>query len=293
MSKLKLIFSLLLVSSFCFGQKSWMYLGEKPPGTTPKLFAPQILKEEGRVEFGSTFSKDGTEFFYSVQSEGYADILYMKYDGEKWSDPKVIFESPDYGLNDPMLTPDQQKLFFISQMPNKENDDTQDHDIYYANRLKNGWSEPINIGTPISMPDISEYYIAFTAEGHMYFSSERDARYQRDFNIYRSEFKDGKYQEPEMLPSDINTGNYEADVFVAPDESYIIFASSRRSGYGQIDLFISQKDENGNWGKSRNLGEIINTPGPEYCPFVSEDGQYLFYTSNQDLYWVSMDGVLK
>ena len=270
-----------------------MYLGETPPGTTPKLFAPQILKEEGRVEFGSTFSKDGTEFFYSVQSEGYADILYMNYNGQKWSKPEVIFESPSYGLNDPMLTPDQQKLFFISQMPNKDNDDTQDHDIYYANRLENGWSEPINIGSPISMPDISEYYIAFTSEGHMYFSSERDARYQRDFNIYRSEFKDGKYQEPEMLPSDINTGNYEADVFIAPDESYIIFASSRRSGYGQIDLFISQKDENGNWGKSRNLGEIINTPGPEYCPFVSEDGQYLFYTSNQDLYWVSMDAVLK
>ena len=96
-----------------------------------------------------------------------------------------------------------------------------------------------------------------------------------------------------MLPSDINTGNYEADVFVAPDESYIIFASSRRSGYGQIDLYISEKDEDANWGKSRNLGETINTPGPEYCPFVSADGKYLFYTSNQDIYWVSMRAILK
>jgi len=292
MSKLTISTILILSSLMSFAQ-GWHYLGETPPGTTPKEFAPHILKKEGRVEFGSTFSKDGTEFFYSIQSEGFADILYMKYDGKEWSKPKVIFESPSYGLNDPMLTPDEQKLFFISQMPNKKDDDTQDHDIYYANRTKDGWSEPINIGSPISLPDVSEYYIAFTAEGHMYFSSERDARYQRDFNIYRSELKNGKYQEPEMLPSDINTGNYEADVYVAPDESYIIFASSRRSGYGQVDLFISQKTADGEWGKSRNLGEIINTPGPEYCPFVSHDGKYLFYTSNQDLYWVSMDAVLK
>ena len=186
MSKLSFIFSILIVSTLCSGQEEWMYLGETPPDRTPKEFAPEIIQKESRVEFGSTFSKDGAEFFYSIQSEGFADILYMKYDGKKWSKPEVIFESPAYGLNDPMLSPDEQRLYFISQMPNKENDDSQDHDIYHAERTENGWSAPINVGEPISMPDISEYYIAFTSEGHMYFSSERDARYERDFNIYRS-----------------------------------------------------------------------------------------------------------
>jgi len=25
------------------------------------------------------------------------------------------------------------------------------------------------------------------------------------------------------------------------------------------------------------------------CPFVTQDGQYLFYTSNQDIYWVNAE----
>lgn len=256
---LKWLFFFFTLSTYCLAQ-NWQYLGQTPPSTIPKEFAPELIKEEFRVEFGSTFSKDGTEFFFSVQSNGYADILYMKYDGANWSAPKVIFQAPNYGLNDPMLSPDEQRLYFISQMPNQANDGIADHDIYYAYRLNNGWSAPVNVGTPINSSQYSEYYISFTAEGHMYFSSDRDARYNRDFNIYRSAFIEGTYQTPEILPNDINTGNYEADVFVAPDESYIIYASSRRSGFGMIDLYISEKTKDGKWGTSRNLGEIINTP---------------------------------
>ena len=49
---------------------------------------------------------------------------------------------------------------------------------------------------------------------------------------------------------------------------------------------ISFKDEADNWSKSKNMGIVINTEGHELCPFVTKDGNYLFYTSNQDIYWV-------
>jgi len=76
-------------------------------------------------------------------------------------------------------------------------------------------------------------------------------------------------------------------VFIAPDESYMIFCAVRREGLGQGDMYISFKDANGNWGQSVNMGAPFNTEGHELCPFVSKDGKYLFYTSNQDIYWVS------
>lgn len=291
MPKILLITCYIFCTHLMIAQASWQYLGQTPPDTIPQEFAPLIIKQKDRVEFGSTFSKDGTEFFYSVQSNGFADILSMAYNGYEWSSPKVIFEADSFGLNDPMLSPDENRLFFISQMPNTKNDSTADHDIYYSERLSSGWSEPINLGAPVNLPDISEYYVAFTEEGHLYFSSERDARYPRDFNIYKSELKNGQYQRPIMLPNGINTGHYEADVFIAPDESYLIFASSRKGGYGQVDLYISEKTSSGAWGPARNLGASINTQGPEYCPFVSHDGRYLFYTSNQDIYWVSMEAI--
>ena len=34
------------------------------------------------------------------------------------------------------------------------------------------------------------------------------------------------------------------------------------------------------------MGEKINTDGHELCPFVTGDGKYLFYTSNEDIYWI-------
>ena len=99
----------------------------------------------------------------------------------------------------------------------------------------------------------------------------------------------GVFLSPEILPKEINTDRYEADVFVAPDESYLIFCAIRRDGLGRGDLYISFKDENGNWTQAKNMGTAINSENHELCPFVSRDGKYFFYTSNQDIYWVSTE----
>ena len=92
-----------------------------------------------------------------------------------------------------------------------------------------------------------------------------------------------------MLDSTINTTGYEADIFVAPDESYLIFCSIRDDSFGRGDLYISFKKPNGDWTKAVNMGEEINTENYEYCPFVTKDGKYFLYTSNQDIYWVSTE----
>ena len=75
--------------------------------------------------------------------------------------------------------------------------------------------------------------------------------------------------------------------FIAPDESYMIYCSIRKDGLGKGDLYISFKDNKGDWSEAVNMGNSINTENHELCPFVSADGKYLFYTSNGDIYWVS------
>ena len=88
------------------------------------------------------------------------------------------------------------------------------------------------------------------------------------------------------LSDAINTENYEADVFVAPDESYLIFCSTRPGGQGRGDLYVSFRNEDGNWTEAKSMGDKINTRNLELCPCVSSDGHYFFYTSNEDIYWV-------
>ena len=100
-------------------------------------------------------------------------------------------------------------------------------------------------------------------------------------------------QKSVLLGAAINSEQYEADVFISPDESYIIFCSTRENGFGRGDLYVSFKNFDGTWSKTINMGAEINSSNYEYCPFVTKDGKYLFYTSNQDIYWVSTDIIKK
>ena len=125
----------------------------------------------------------------------------------------------------------------------------------------------------------------------MYFASNKNAAEdnEEDYDIYYSKFVNGEFQEAVNAGEAINTKAYEADVFIDPNEQYIIFCGTREDGFGRGDLYISFKNEDGSWTKSVNMGEPINTPGHELCPFVTMDGKYLLYTSGGDIYWVNTE----
>ena len=64
----------------------------------------------------------------------------------------------------------------------------------------------------------------------------------------------------------------------SPDGKYLYFGSNMPGGYGGTDIYRSAYT-NGEWGEPENLGNVINTPGNEVYPFVSEDG-LLFFASD-------------
>ncbi len=276
---------------FALGQntetESLKYLGEKRPGKVPVKFAPHIVSLEEQREFCSTFSRDGKEFFFAVLVDGRAETRSMKLSKTNWTKPKTILSDPVFNFNDAMLSPDGNKLFFISDRPLDYKNEKKDFDIWYVERNGGGWSAPINAGPAINS-DKNEYYVSFAQNGTMYYSSNRKFApgSAGDYDICTSPFKQGKFQNAMPLGNSINTSEYEADVFVAPDESYVIFCAVRTEGYGAGDLYISFKNSDGTWTKAKNMGETINTPGHELCPFVSGDGKYFFYTSRWDIYWV-------
>ncbi len=264
------------------------YLEQKPPSLNPEVFAPGLISKSTESEFGSVFNKDATAFFYGVDRDGKTEIKYSELIGNKWSKPKTILSHKEYGFNDPFLSPDEKRLYFISEKALDGFGAKQDHDIWYVEKQGNEWSEPINAGPNINS-NRNEYYISFTQSGTMYFSSNKisSEEKQSDFDIYYSKSIDGEFQKAIKLGDSINTPNYEADVFVAPDETYLIFCARRPDGLGRGDLYISFKNTDGTWAKSINMGDKINTEKHELCPFVSKDGKYFFYTSDQDIYWVS------
>ena len=263
------------------------YLGQAVPDLTPQMFAPNVISTEEH-EFGSAFNARGTEFYYGVDVNGKPEIRYSELVDNRWSAPITILSHERYGYNDPFLSPDEKRLYFISRRAMDGEGELKDQDIWYVEREDDGWSQPINAGPNINSSG-NEFYISFTVDGAMYFASNTDAPEERsrsDYDIYKAKFVDGEFQKAISLGDSINTNNYEADVYIAPDESYIIFCSTRDEGLGRGDLYISFKNPDESWSEAVNMGAPVNTLHHELCPFVTADGKYLFYTSNQDIYWI-------
>lgn len=269
---------------------SLTYLKQPSPGLVPKIFAQGIISKDDEYEFGSVFSADGKEFYYAVTINGKAEIRYMQLKGDLWTAPEKLIYHDVYGYNDPFLSPDENKLFFISDQPLSGSGEKKDIDIWYVEKEGKGWSAPINAGNTINS-EKNEYYVSFTQTGTLYFASNvgTTEENKHNFDIYASTRVNGEFQQPQKLGDAINTEDYEADVFVAYDESYLIFCAEREGGYGRGDLYISFKNEDGTWTKAMNMGNTINTENYEFCPFVTKDGKYFFYSGNKDIYWVDAE----
>ena len=270
-----------------FPVQSFTYLNQKPPSLIPEIFAPGHISLADRGEFASVFSADGTEFIFGISDGTKTSILSTRLIGEVWSEPQAVVSHERFSYMDAFLSPDEMNLYYISNQPLDGNGETKDPDIWYSNRTETGWSVPQNAG-PVLNSERGEYYISFTDDGTIYFTSNRAAAEDQQFNfdIHASSYQDGEFQTPVRLESSINSAGYDGDVYVAPDGSYLIFSSERPDGFGSGDLYVSFRTVEGGWTEAKNMGERINTDRQDYCPFVTRDGRYLFFSSKRDIYWV-------
>lgn len=263
------------------------YFNQEPPGKTPKIFAPEIIST-GMSEINACFSPDYQEFYYSIilPNRNFV-IMKMNYDGEKWHQPEVAEFSGKYSDADPIITPDGNWLYFISRRPlDKKQKEKTDWDIWRMKRITNGWSEPERLEEPINS-DQNDVYPSLTKNGTLYFGSDRKGN-TGGRDIFSATKKGNSFNAPIALNQNINS-NWEGDVFVSPEEEYIIFATfGRKSGSG---LYISFR-KNGDWTNPIKMVDGITITGREFCPIVSPDGNYFFFTSNRTKFSGGNDSTL-
>jgi Tol biopolymer transport system component len=183
--------------------------------------------------------------------------------------------SDHYG---PSFSPDGHTLYFSSRRPAPEGyPKGRGNRIWSVERTNQGWGVPLPFDTVVSKSQ--EFSHSITESGSMYFSAATGP----DMNIFSAEKTSTGYSEPTMLPTGINTPGYEDGPYIAADESFLIFESTRPEGIeGSHDLYICFKDESGQWSAPKNLGEKVNSPAMERFPRISPDGKYLFFASNRD-----------
>jgi Tol biopolymer transport system component len=261
------------------------YCGQKKPGVTPEVFAPGVVSAEGRFERVTAFSRDGTELFFTITTPDWKPrIAYTKCEDGHWSEPVTASFSEQYDNTEPFMSPDGQRLYFASNRP--PGSPPWNADIWMVERTPDGWSEPRHVDNVSSAT--LDYHPSVAENGNLYFASTRDGD---DGDIYRARMVDGQYQTPEKLGAAINTDSQEWDPYVTPDESLIIFKSDRPGGYGDMDMYVSFRNEDGSWAPAKNLGPPINTAEHDDAGDISPDGRFLFFArrhgdEEMDIYWV-------
>lgn len=267
-----LVFSVLTMSSKSYGhEKSPVlkgpYLGQKPPGSTPQVFAPGFVSTEHR-DFSGFFTPDMKEFYFTRRDNdsGKWSLVTFKSKNNRWRESVV---GPRVGR--PFISPDGKTMHLGKQ---------------YQERTHTGWSEVKSLGSPYE--DIRIMRLTASLNGtYVLDEATRDGK-----GVLRySQLIDGKRQEPKPLSKEINTGKWNAHPFIAPDESYIMWDGERDSGFGSSDIYISFRQRDGSWGAAINLGDKINTGAEEMGAYVTPDGKYLLFnrylsSGSGDIYWV-------
>lgn len=260
-----------------FPALSGKYFGQETPGNTPKLFAPNIIST-GMAEINSTYSPDYKEFFYSIRMPNRQLVMMqMHYKNNKWTEPKVFEHSGVYSDADPFITYDGKWLYFISRRPIDSKDGVKkDWDIWRCEKENGKWGKPQWLDGDINS-HTDETYPSLTRDGKLYFSSGRLDVNNKD--IFYAEKLEDAFSKPVRLNDPINSKR-EGDIFISPDDDYMIFGSfGRKEGSG---LFITFKSEN-EWTIPKLMSQEINMTGYEFCPIVSPDGKYFFFTSSNTL----------
>jgi Tol biopolymer transport system component len=264
------------------------YLGQKPPGIIPQIFAPGIISTD--ISEGCSGWGNNMEYFVFQRWIDRKPKLYImnQVDG-RWSEPVLLSFAEKFQIGDFTIAPDGKTLVFASRIFLDEiGGGGEGCNIWMVKKTGVGWSKPAPLGMEINTK-YHESYPCLANNGNLYFFSRRPAGYG-DSDLYISKVKNGKYQIPTNLGAKLNTQYHEWDTYVAPNEGYMIYCSTKPGGLGSDDLYVTFKQMDGSWSKPVHMGKEINSQKSENRPYISPDGKYLFYAStksgNRDIYWV-------
>jgi hypothetical protein len=294
MKKLILIIGLLNLSVIINAQQTDFpklegpYLGQKPPGMTPEIFAPGVLST-GMIEGALALSPDGKECYWTIHTNGLEVIAMSKLENNLWTNPEVAKFSGKYLDGFPSFHPDGSRLYFHSFRPTGDKlKFPAKLNIWFVERIGNEWSDPILVDYPVNSAGNSACP-SVAQNGNLYFSKKMPAGEEL---VVCSQLVNGKFTEPVPLPDNVNTTKDNFHARVAPDESYIIIPRAGRSDNlgAAWNYYVSFRDEKGEWGELRNLGFRINNPRTLVTPSLSADGKYFFFAaSTPSVYCDSLD----
>ena len=300
------------VASLCpeYHPYTFFYLGKLSMGEKEMTKAIGYFKQFFELEYADDrmYPKDYTEKWDEAEAlmknaEYYKDIYEKPVPFEPTVVEGVSSKKNEYLA---IISPDDVYCLYIRSLQRKGKNDLTPRQVEEFTRSKRQADGKFHGGKPMPKPfNLSENVGSATLtvdNRKMYLTiCEVDAQGYKNCDIFMS-FKNryDMWSEPINLGPGVNNKNsFEGQPTVTPDGKTLYFVSIREDSIGSIDnmdLYVSQKGEDGKWGKAVNLGRKINTDGNEKSPFIHEDSHTLYFSSDGhlgvgqfDIYYVRQD----
>ncbi|MEN8230320.1 MAG: hypothetical protein ABFS38_19315 [Bacteroidota bacterium] len=173
-----------------------------------------------------------------------------------------------YSDTHPVISGDGSRLLFVTTLPFYDG-------AFFCEKSEEGWSYPQEITQSLGF-DADIYPTGLSHDG-----SEMILYYDDDYigNLYYSRYEDGRWLPATKLDENISTKYWESHGSFSKDGKTLYFTSNRKGTHGGLDIYQSERQSNGKWGIPKNLGTNINSRYNEETPFISEDGQTLYFSS--------------
>lgn len=176
------------------------------------------------------------------------------------------------------ISPDGQYIYFTAC---NRDDGLGSCDIYFSKKTGNGWTTPVNLGSPVNT-SAWESQPSISADGKtLYFASSRENG-KGGMDLWKCIMNDnGSFGNPINLGDSINTRYNEMSPFIHPDNQTLYFSSDGMLGMGGKDIYFSRKNKDGIWTKPVNIGYPINTYADEINLLVNAKGNLAYFSSDK------------
>ncbi len=183
----------------------------------------------------------------------------------------LLLDSPintHYANIHPVISGDGSRMAFVTKLPFYDG-------AFYCEKTGEGWSYPQEITQSLGF-DADIYPASLSHDG-----SEMILYYDDDYigNLYYSRYEDGRWLPATILDDNISTRYWESHGSFSKDGKTLYFTSNRKGTNGGLDIYKSERQPDGKWGVAENLGPNINSRYNEETPFITEDGQTLYFSS--------------
>ncbi len=198
-------------------------------------------------EAAVTFSPDQQTIYFTRNNYGkklkrdkkginHLKIYMSRKTGDTWSEAiELPFNSDSYSTGHPALSPDGKKLYFVSDMPGS----IGETDLFVVDVLGDGqFSEPRNLGPEINterkemFPFISDEKLYFSSDGHVGLGG---------LDIYEAALSEEGFAEVINMGKPINSRRDDFSYIVNEETHKGFFASNRRGGKGDDDIYSFKK----------------------------------------------------